>query len=324
VKGASMKAIVQNAYGSSDVLELAEVDKPAVKENEILVRIHAAAINAGDYFSMRGSPWAARLTVGFPRPKNYILGWDAAGTVEEIGKNVTRFKRGDQVFGSCLHTFAEYVSAPEDLFALKPANLLFEQAAAVPSAALTALQELRDVGKMQSGYHVLINGASGGVGTFAVQIARAYGAKVTGVCSIKNVDMVRSIGADHVIDYTKQDFTKNKRTYDLILDNVGNRSFSECRRALKMHGMIIPNTGHAGMAYVFKAFVRSMFIRQQGGMKVTKPNQSDLIILKTLIESGKVKPVIDRTCPLSKTPEAMDYAEQGHVSGKVVITVKPE
>jgi NADPH:quinone reductase-like Zn-dependent oxidoreductase len=316
-----MKAIVQNDYGSSIVLQLAEVDKPVIKENDVLVRVHATAINAGDYFSMRGSPWAARLTVGFPKPKNYILGWDVSGRVDAIGKNVTHFQVGDEVFGSCMHTFAEYVSADADLLAIKPSNLRFEEAAAVPSAALTALQELRDIGKIQAEHKVLVNGASGGVGTFAVQIAKVFGAEVTGVCSTRNVDMVLSIGADHVVDYTKEDFTQKSRYYDLILDNVGNRSFSDCRRALKSKGMIIPNTGHAGMGYVIKAFVLSMFMRQQGGMKVTKPNNKDLVILKEFIESGKIKPVIDRTYPLSKTPEAMAYAEKGHVRGKVVITV---
>ena len=317
-----MKAIVQNAYGSAEVLKLAEVDKPVVKENEVLVRVQATSINAGDYFSMRGSPWAARLTVGFPKPKNYIPGWDVAGRVEAVGKNVTQFQPGDEVFGSCFHTFAEYVSTDADLLARKPVNLTFKQTAAVPSAALTALQELRDVGKIQTGQKVLINGASGGVGTFTVQIAKALGAEVTGVCSSRNVDMVRSIGADQVVDYNQEDFTQKEGYYDLILDNVGNRSFSDCRRALTSQGMIIPNTGHAGMGYVIKASVRSMFLHQQGSLKVTKPNHKDLIVLKELIEAGKVKPVIDRTYPLSKTPEAMEYAEKGHVRGKVVITVE--
>jgi NADPH:quinone reductase-like Zn-dependent oxidoreductase len=317
-----MKAIVQNAYGGPEVLKLTEVDKPVIKDNDVLVRVHASAINAGDYFSMRGSPWLARLTVGFPKPKNYILGWDVAGKTEAVGKNIKIFKPGDEVFGTASHTFAEYVSTEAKYLAIKPDNLNFEQTAAVPSAALTALQELRDVGKIQAGYKVLINGASGGVGTFAVQIAKAFGAEVTGVCSTRNVDMVRSIGADHVMDYTKEDFTQKKRYYDLILDNVGNRSFSDCRCALKSNGMIIPNTGHAGMRYVFKAFILSAFMRRQGNMKVTKVNHEDLIVLKELIESGKIKPVIDKTYPLNKTPEALGYAEQGHVRGKVVITIK--
>jgi NADPH:quinone reductase-like Zn-dependent oxidoreductase len=317
-----MKAIVQNAYGSPDVLKLAEVDKPVVQDDDVLVRVHASAVNAGDYFSMRGKPWAARLTVGFPKPKNYILGWDVAGKVETVGKNVVMFKPGDEVFGTASHTFAEYVSTDAKYLAIKPTNLNFEQTAAVPSAALTALQELRDVGKIQAGYKVLINGASGGVGTFAVQIAKAFGAEVTGVCSTRNVDMVRSIGADRVVDYIKEDFTQKKQYYDLILDNVGNRSFSDCRRALKSNGMIIPNTGHAGMGYVFKAFILSMFMSRQGSMKVTKVNHEDLILLKELIESGKVKPVIDRKYPLRETPKAMGYAEKGHVRGKVVITME--
>jgi len=317
-----MKAIVQTDYGSPDVLELKEIDRPVVKDNDVLVRVHAAAINAGDYFSMSGSPWVARFTVGFPKPKNYILGWDLAGQVEEVGQKVKRFQPGDEVFGSCNHTFAEYVSADADKFAMKPANLTFEQAAAVPTAALTALQGLRDAGKVQPGQKVLINGASGGVGTFAVQIAKSFGAEVTGVCSTKNTDMVLSIGADHVIDYTKKDFTQSGQRYDLILDNVANRSFSDLRRALTPQGIIIPNSGHGGMGYVIKAFLLSPFMRQQGSMYVTKPNNKDLVILKELIESGKITPVIDRTYPLSETPEAMGYAAEGHARGKVVITLE--
>ena len=268
-RGEYMKAIVQNAYGGPDVLKLSEVDKPEVMQNNVLIRVHASSINAGDYFTMRGNPWAALLTVGIPKPKNYILGWDVAGHVEEVGKAVTMFQPGDEVFGACIHTFAEYVSADAKYLAIIPTNLNFEQAAAVPSAALTALQELREIGKIQTGYHVLINGASGGVGTFAVQIAKAFDAEVTAVCSTRNVDMVNSIGANHVIDYSKEDFTQTGQHYDLILDNVGNRSFSDCRRVLKPQGMIIPNTGHAGMGYVIKAFIRSLIMSQQGGMRVT-------------------------------------------------------
>ena len=316
-----MKAIVQNAYGSPDVLTLAEVDKPVVKENEVLIRVHGSAINAGDYFSMRGSPWPVRLSVGFPKPKNYILGWDVAGRVEAVGKDVTQFQPGDEVFGACGHTFAEYVSADTKYIGIKPVNLTFEQTAAVPTAALTALQELRDIGKIRAGHKVLINGAAGGVGTFAVQIAKAYGAEVTGVCSTRNVDLLHSIGADHTIDYLKENFTQTEQRYDLILDNVGNHSFSDCRRVLKSEGMVIPNTGHAGMGYVLKAFVRSMFMKQQGGMRVTQSNNEDLLILKELIESDKVKPVIDRTYSLHDLPEAMGYAEKGHTKGKVVIAV---
>jgi NADPH:quinone reductase-like Zn-dependent oxidoreductase len=317
-----MKAIVQNDYGSPDVLKLKEVDKPVIKENEVLVGVHAAAINAGDIFSMRGSPWLARFTVGFPKPKDYTLGWDVAGHVEAVGEKVTLFQLGDEVFGACNHTFAEYVSADADLFAMKPTNLTFEQAAAVPSAAITALQGLRDAGKLRPGQKVLINGASGGVGTFAVQIAKAFGAEVTGVCSTKNVDMVRSIGADHVIDYTIEDFTRGGQRYDLVLDNVASRSFSDLRRALTPQGIIIPNSGHGGMGYVIKAFLLSPFMRQHGSMYLASPNNRDLVVLKELIEAGKVTPVIDRTYSLSDTPEAFRYLEEAHARGKVVITVE--
>ena len=317
-----MKAIVQNDYGSPDVLLLKEIDKPVVKENDVLVQVNAAALNAGDIFLMRGSPWLARFTVGFPKPKNYILGWDMAGRVQAVGNKVTRFKPGDEVYSACSHTLAEYACAAEDKIAMKPANLSFEQAAAVPTAAITALQGLRDAGKLRSGQKVLINGASGGVGTFAVQIAKAFGAQVTGVCSTRNVDLVRSIGADHVIDYTQEGFTQSGQRYDLILDNVANHSFSDLRRALTPQGIIIPNSGHGGMGYVFKAFLLSPFMRQQGSMFLAKPNSEDLVVLKELIESGKITPVIDRTYPLSDYTEAFRYLDQGHAQGKVVITVE--
>ena len=319
-----MKAIVQNEYGSPDVLKLKEVDKPVVKESEVLVSVHAVALNAGDYFSMRGSPWLARFTVGFPKPKNYILGWDVAGHVEAVGKNVKRFQPDDEVFASCNGTLAEYVCAAEDKFAMKPTNLTFEQAAAVPTAAITALQGLRDAGKVQPGQKVLINGASGGVGTFAVQIAKSFGAEVTGVCSTKNVDMVRSIGADHVIDYTKEDFTQGGPRYDLILDNVANHSLSEGRRALTPQGTLVPNSGHSGLGYIFRAQVSSFFVRQQHATPISMPKQEDLVTLKELIEAGKVTPVIDSTYPLSETPEAFRYLGEGHARGKVVIIVEED
>jgi NADPH:quinone reductase-like Zn-dependent oxidoreductase len=317
-----MKAIVLNEYGSPDVLELNEVDKPVVKENDVLVRVKAASINAGDIFSMKGSPWLARFTVGFPKPKDYILGWDVAGTVEAAGNNVTRFQPGDEVFAATNGAFAEYACADVEKLALKPANLTFEQAAAVPTAAVTALRGLRDAGKVQPGQKVLINGASGGVGTFAVQIAKALGAEVTGVCSTRNVDMVRSIGADYVVDYTQQDFTQSGQHYDLILDNVASRSFSDLRRALTPQGVIIPNSGHGGMSYVFKAFLLSPFMRQQGSPFVATPNHEDLVDLKEFIEDGRVTPVIDRTYPLSEVPEAFRYLDESHARGKVVITVE--
>ncbi len=317
-----MKAIVQNEYGSPDVLELGEIDKPVIKDNEVLVRVHAGAIHAGDYYCMRGEPFAVRMVVGLPKPKNYIPGFDVAGRVQVVGKDVTRFQPGDEVFGSCSGGCAEYACATEDNLVLKPANLTFEQAGAVPTSALAALHGLRDAGKVQPGQKVLINGASGGVGTFAVQIAKSFGAEVTGVCSTKNVDMVRSIGADHVIDYTQEDFTLSEQRYDLIFDNVANRSFSDYRRVLTPQGTHLPNSGNSGMGFVIKALVRSAFVRQQGRPFLSTPNQEDLEVLRELLESGKVTPVIDRTYPLSETPEAMGYVGDGHARGKVVITVE--
>ena len=316
-----MKAIVQNAYGSPDVLSLAEVAEPAMKDNEVRVRVKAVSLHAGDVYTMRGNPWLTRLIAGFPKPKNYILGWDLAGVVEAVGQSVTRFHPGDEVYTACGRALAEVVSVAEDMLALKPANLTFEQAAAVPTGALTALQGLRNVGKVQPGQKVLINGASGGVGTFAVQIAKALGAEVTGVCSTRNVEQVRSLGADHVVDYTREDFTTSGQRYDRILDNVANHSFTALRRTLTPQGLIIPNSGHGGMTYVFKAFLLSPFVRQVGGMYVTKSSGEDLTLLKEWIEAGKVKPVIDRTYPLHDTPEAFRYLEKEHARGKVVISL---
>ncbi|MBN1370652.1 MAG: NAD(P)-dependent alcohol dehydrogenase [Anaerolineaceae bacterium] len=316
-----MKAIVQTDYGSADVLRLAEVPQPAVKENEVLVRVKAASLNAGDVFTMRGNPWLTRLMVGFPKPKNHILGWDMAGVVETVGASVTQFKPGDEVFASCSSALAEYVCVAEDKLAPKPVNLTFEQAAALPTAAITALIGLRDAGKLQPGQKVLINGASGGVGTFAVQIAKSMGAEVTGVCSTRNVKMVRSLGADHVVDYSRDDFTKNGHRYDLILDNVASRSFADLRRALTPQGRIIPNSGHGGMSYVFKSFLLSLVSHQHGGMYLTSPNIKDLLVLKELCEAGKLTLVIDKTFPLADTPAAFRYLEKEHARGKVVITI---
>lgn len=316
-----MKAIVMNAYGGPEVLELKQVDQPELSEHDVLVRVHAASLNAGDYFSMRGSPWLARLSVGFPTPQDYVLGWDAAGHVEAVGENVTQFQPGDEVFAAVDGALAEYARAPEGKLAPAPTNLTLEQAAAVPTAALTALHALRDHGQVQSGTNVLINGASGGVGTFSVQIAKALGAEVTGVCSTRNVDMVRSIGADHVIDYTKENFTQSGRRYDLILDNVGNHSFAACRRALSPGGIHLPNTGHGGMSYVLKAYVVSAFMRQHASPFLSVPNAEDLLYIKELIETGKVMPVIDRTYPMNETPEAFRYLEEEHARGKVVVMI---
>jgi NADPH:quinone reductase-like Zn-dependent oxidoreductase len=316
-----MKAIVQNGYGSPDVLSLKEIDRPTIKEDEVLVRVCAAALNAGDYFSMKGSPWLVRLMIGFPRPRDYVPGWDVAGRIEAVGSTVRQFHPGDAVYGAVSHAFAEYVSAPAGMLALKPANLTFEQAAAVPTAGLTALQGLRDAGKVQPGQKVLINGATGGVGSFAVQIGKALGAEVTGVCSTRNVEMVRAIGADHVVDYTGEDFARGNRRYDLILDNVGNRGFSDLRRALMPQGRIIPNSGHGGMTYVFKAFLLAPLMRQQDKPLTTTPNGKDLAALTEMIEAGKITPVIDRTYPFDEIPAALGYAAEGHARGKVVITV---
>jgi NADPH:quinone reductase-like Zn-dependent oxidoreductase len=316
-----MKAIVQNSYGSPDVLAFKDVAKPAIKDDQVLVRVHAVSINAGDYFTMRGSPWLVRFSVGFPKPKDYHPGLGHGRPRRSGGQ------RGDAVSARRCRVrrvngaFAEYVVAAAGKLAPKPANLSFEQAAAVPTAGLTALQGLRDAGKVQPGQKVLINGAAGGVGTFAVQIGKALGAQVTGVCSTRNVEMVRAIGADHVVDYTKEDFTRSGQRYDLILDNVGNRAFSDMRRVLTPQGRIIPNSGHGGMSYVLKAFLLAPFMRQQDKPLMATVNGQDMAALKDLIEAGKVTPVIDRTYPFEEIPAALGYAAQGHARGKVVITV---
>ena len=279
-----MQAVVQNDYGSSEVLKLAEIEKPVPREKEVLVEVHAASLNAGDYFLLRGSPWVARLSTGFPKPNNYVPGYDVAGRVAAIGKNVTGFQPGDEIYGECSRSFAEYVCGDEDNFAIKPSNLGLDQAAAVPVAATTALQGLRDAGKIQPGQKVLINGASGGVGTYAVQIAKAFQAEVTGVCSTRNVDMVRTIGADSVIDYTQEDFTQGEQHYDLILDNVANHSFSDLRRVLTPQGLIVPNSGHSGISYIIKATFLSLFMKQQGSAYLATANTKDLLVLKEMIE----------------------------------------
>ena len=316
-----MKAIVQNDYGSPAVLELKEIPKPEVKDDHVLVRVHAAGLHAGDHFVLTGHPYLVRLVAGWPKPKNYVPGFDLAGRVEAVGRKVTRLQPGNEVFSPCNRACAEYACAPEATVVLKPANLTFEQAAAVPISALTALHGLRDAGRLQPGQKVLINGASGGVGTFAVQIARILGAEVTGVCSTRNVEMVRSLGAHRVIDYTREDFTRSGERYDLILDNVVNRSFADCRRALTANGRHVPNSGHAGMGYVVKALVRSVVVRQQGRPFLSTPTYKDLAYLKELLESRRITPVIDRTFRLSETPEALGYVGQGHARGKVVITI---
>ncbi len=322
-----MKAIVQDKYGSPDVLELKEIDKPVIKDGQVLVRVHTAAVDPVDWHIMRGLPYIARIAWGLLKPKDRVRGQDVAGHVEAVGKGVKQLQPGDEVFGWCKGAFAEYACAGENNLAPKPTNLTFEQAAAVPLAAATALQALRDVGKVQPGHRVLINGAAGGVGTFAVQIAKSFGAEVTGVCSARNVDMVQSIGADHVMDYTREDFTQSGQRYDLILDNVANRSLTECRRALTGEGTLVSNSGTSGgrlidgAGRVVKVNVLSPLVRQRLRAFVTKWNNEDLVVMKDLIESGKVTPVIDKTFPLSETPQAIGYVEAGHARGKVVISV---
>ncbi len=320
--GKTMRAVVQVGYGSADVIESREVDRPSVADDEVLVRVHAASLAAGDYFGMRGFPFPIRMVVGFPRPKkDHVVGLDLAGCVEAVGRSVTRFKPGDEVFGEGHGACAELACAPEAMLALKPRELSFEQAAALPTSGATALQALRDHGKVQPGQRVLVNGASGGVGTFAVQIAKVLGADVTGVCSTGNVEAVRSIGADHVIDYTGEDFTQGEARYDVILDNVASHSFAAYRRVLRPGGTLLPSSGHAGMGYIFKAFLLSLFVRRQGRPFVARANGDDLDTLGELVEAGRITPVIDRTYPLDETAEAFRYLDQGHARGKVVVVV---
>jgi NADPH:quinone reductase-like Zn-dependent oxidoreductase len=326
-----MKAIVYSDYGLSN-LKLENIEKPTPNDDQILVKVRAASVNPYDWHFIEGTPKIMRLMgVGLRKPKDIQLGVDFAGTVEAVGKNVTQFKPGDEVFGGRGGAFAEYVCRrAEGAVALKPANLTFEQAASVNIAGITALQALRDKGKVQPGQKVLINGASGGVGTFAVQIAKTFGADVTGVCSTRNVDLVRSLGADHVIDYRKEDFAKGEQRYDVILDNVPNHSLSECRRILNPNGKYVmiggggPNDSRwiGPFGRVIKTLVMSPFMSQQMGMMMADANHNDLTLLADMMQSGKVKPVIDRTYKLSEVPAAIAYLEEGHARGKVVITVE--
>jgi NADPH:quinone reductase-like Zn-dependent oxidoreductase len=316
----TMKAIVQDRYGGPEALELAEIDRPPLGDRDALVRVHAASIHFGDQMIMRGKPKLFRPIYGFGKPRSRVPGLDIAGTVEAVGTGVTRFGPGEEVFGTCTGALAEYVGTLEDKLDRKPSNLIFEQAAAVPTSGLAALHGIRDAGKVQPGRKVLINGASGGVGTFAVQIAKALGAEVTGVCSTGNVELVRALGADQVIDYTQEDFTQGGPRYDLILDNAGNHSLSALRRALAPTGRLIPNSGSAGLGTFITAFVSSPFLRQQGRPYLSVPKLKDLTFLKELIEAGKVTPAIDRTYPLSDAADAFRYLGNGHARGKVVIT----
>lgn len=317
-----MKAVVFHRYGSPDVLELEEVETPVAGDDQVLVRVLAASVNPLDWHRMRGRPLVMRTGEGLTKPKNNGLGADLAGRVEAVGKNVTQFRPGDEVFGMSIKTLAEYVRVSEEGIVLKPASLTLEQAAAVPVGAITALQGLRDKGQIQPGQKVLVVGAAGGVGTFAVQIAKALGAQVTGVCSTGNVDMVRSIGAVHVIDYTREDFTRGNDLYDLIFDCAGDRSLSDCRRVLKPEGiLVVVGAFDRPVLRVLKAALLSPFVSQRLLPFLSKRSKDDLIVLKELIEAGKVTPVIDRSYPLSEVPEAMRYLEARHARGKVVITV---
>ncbi len=319
-----MRAIVQDRYGPADVLELREVGRPSVGDGEVLVRVHAASVNPQDWHIMRASPFIVRASgYGLRIPKKPIRGTDAAGRVEAVGKNVTRFRPGDEVFGWCEGAFADYVCADESQFVSKPAGLSFESAATVAMAGCTALQGLRDAGAVQPGQEVLIIGAAGGVGTFAVQIAKELGCRVTGVCSTTKMELVRSLGADHAIDYTNEDFTRGERRYDLIFQLAGTASPSACRRALTPHGTLVLSSGEgrfAGIDRIVRALVSSPFVGQRLRMLLTKETNEDLVTLAELIEAGNVTPVIDRSYPLSEVPEAISYVEEGHARGKVVIT----
>jgi len=322
-----VKAAVYTNYGPPDVVQINDVEKPAPKDNEVLLKVRAASVNPLDWHFMRGMPYPLRLMAGLRKPKDARLGVDVAGQVEAVGRNVTQFKPGDEVFGTSRGAFAEYACTSESTLEIKPGNVTFEQAASVPIAAFTALQSLRDKGHIQPGLKVLINGAAGGVGTFAVQIAKSFGAEVTGVCSTSNVEMVRSIGADQVIDYTKEDFTKSGRCYDIILDAVGNHSLSACRRVLNPKGIMIMAGAMAGrwmigaMTRGIRASIVSRFVSQKIVGILAKPNKEDLTVLRDLMATGKVTPVIDRRYSLSEVPEAIRYLEAGHARGKVVITL---
>ncbi len=324
----AMRAIVYRCYGSPEVLKLEEIAKPSMADDRMIVKVHAASVNPLDWHYMRGEPYFMRAGAGMGAPDSISMGVDFAGTVESVGKNVTQFKPGDEVFGGRDGAFGEYVSVAEKgSLAMKPTNMSFEQAAAVPIAAITALQALRDKGNIQAGQSVLINGASGGVGTFAVQIAKLYGAKVTGVCSTHNVGLVRSIGADEVIDYTREDFTKNEQRYDLIIDTVGTHSLSDYRRVLNPHGALIIvgslDKGHwlGPLSGIIDAKLYSAFVSQKLVFLLAQLNPKDLDTLRDWMQTGKITPVIDRRYALSEVPEAIRYLEQGHARGKVIVTV---
>jgi NADPH:quinone reductase-like Zn-dependent oxidoreductase len=321
-----MKAVIYCEYGAPDVLKVEDIEKPAPGDDQVLVRVRAASVNPLDWHYMRGTPYIMRMGAGLRKPKVTQLGVDFAGTVEAVGKNVTDFRPGDEVFGGRTGALADYVVAPAAKLARKPANMTFEQTATVPVAALTALQAVRDAGKVQAGQRVLINGASGGVGTFAVQIAKWLGAHVTGVSSTRNVELVRSLGADQVIDYKQEDFTQGTQRYDVIVDMVGNHSLPALRRVLNPNGTYVMVGGEKGkwidpMPRVAQMFVYSKFVEQKMGFMLANLNRQDLTLVAELMEKGKVRPVIDRTYQLHEASEAIRYLEEGHARGKVVIKV---
>jgi NADPH:quinone reductase-like Zn-dependent oxidoreductase len=323
-----MKAVVFCDFGPPEVLSIADVEKPVPADSSVLVRVRAASINPLEWHYMRGTPYVGRFEMGLRRPKDTRLGVDFAGTVEAVGKSVTQFKPGDEVFGARSGALAQYVTVREDRYIVhKPANVSFEQAAAVPVAALTALQGLRNHGMVQPKQQVLINGASGGVGTFAVQLAKSFGAEVTGVNSTRNVELVRSLGADHVIDYTKEDFTAGAQRYDLIIDNVGNHPLSRLRRVLEPKGRYVMIGGPSGrwidpLPRAFRSMVMSRFVSQDMRFFIAELNREDLSLLRDLMQAGTVKPVVDRTYKLSEIREAIAYLESGRARGKVIITIE--
>jgi len=321
-----MRAIIQDGYGPPDTLHVRDIDRPAIGATDVLVRVYAAGLHIGDCFGVRGAPLPMRLATGLLRPKHAVPGTDIAGRIEAVGAGVTILKVGDEVFGACHGACAQYARAGENQLAPKPANLTFEEAAAVPTSGVAALHGLRDAGRLRPGQKVLINGASGGVGTFAVQIAKAFGAEVTGVCGSANQDTVRLLGADRVVDYTELDFTRGPQRYDLILDNVENRTLSHCRRALTPAGTLVLNSGTGArglklMARLLTPLVLTLFTRQTLRRFLSSPNQRDLLELKTLIEDVKVTPVIDKVYQLGETPAALRHLEGGHTRGKVVVSL---
>jgi NADPH:quinone reductase-like Zn-dependent oxidoreductase len=323
----TMQAILRPRYGSAHVLELGEVGKPELVDDGVLVRVRAASVNQVDWYGMTGTPWFSRVELGLRKPKSPLLGTDFAGTVEAVGKDVTDFQPGDDVFGGRSGAFAEYVCARKGV-ARKPENVSFEEAAAVPVAALTALQALRDKGHIEQGQKVLVNGASGGVGTFAVQIAKALGAEITAVCSTKNVDRMRSLGADRVIDYTREDFTRSGGRYDLLLDVAGSKSWSQCKRVLAPRAIVVLVGGRKGsnrmlgpLGHAIRMWLGSLGSRRKAVFFIAKFNRDDMNVLAELLESGKVAPVVERSYPLSETPDAIRHVGEGHPQGKIVIAV---